>query len=429
MKVAVFHPGTQHSWQTAAALQDLALLEFYATSIFYQPDRWPYRVERYLPAALRRRAHAEFGRFEHPALDPRRVKTYGLFEWLERLAMRAGLAHAAVRLDRLGNRRFSRHLEDEVRSARPFALWGFNSSSLETFTAGRAAGRYCILDRTIGDWRYYNAVMRGVFETHAEWFPQGRHTVDDYVIERNDAEYRAADLIVCGSAFCAETVRAHSPVAGLAAKLRVLPYCFDEALFANLPPPAPADPAGPVRFLFVGQVSPRKGIHHLLEAIAQIPRSEAELTVVGPMGVPREVFARFEDRVSYLPSVPRAEIPAIMARHHALVFPSYFEGSSLSLLEGLAAGLALVHTPQAGNGATADSGILLARPDTELTLAAMRRLIDDRAALARFRSRARAEAENYSFARYRMRIAALLAEAGLVDEEGGDSPAARPPAP
>ena len=55
MQIVVAHPGTQHSWQTAYALQQLGRLKFYATSIFYQPERWPYRIERYLPAPLKRR--------------------------------------------------------------------------------------------------------------------------------------------------------------------------------------------------------------------------------------------------------------------------------------------------------------------------------------------------------------------------------------
>lgn len=413
LNVAVFHPGTQHSWQTATALQDLDRLEFYATSIFYKPEEWPYRIERMLPEGLRARIHREFARFEHKALDPAKVRTIGMFEWAERMAARAGRQRLAVRLDQMGNRRFSRLLEREIRSDRPFSLWGYNSSSLESFRVARAVGRKSILDRTIGDWRYFNEAMAAVFESHAEWFPDEHKAMEQLVIDRDDEEYEAADLIVCGSRCCAETIAAHSPVPGVTEKLRVLPYCFDAALFENVPPPAPVDRDGPVKFLFVGQVGLRKGVHHVLEAIAQLPPEQAQLTLVGQLQVSKKVFARYADRVTYLPTVPRAEIPAIMAQHHAMVFPSYFEGSSLSLLESLASGLALVQTHEAGNGVTPDTGIALAKPDTGLTLAAMQALIDDRDMLDRFRSNAQAEARNYSFARYRENIAALLAAEGL----------------
>lgn len=398
MKVAVCHPGTQHSWQTATALQRLGLLEFYGTSIFYQPDRWPYVLHRYLPGSLGRWAETEFRRFEHPALDPALVKTGGIYEWLERIAKRTGHAKAAAWFDDLGNRSFSRAMVKEVNSDRPFAVWGYNNGALEIFDAARKAGRMTILDRTIGDWRAYNEVMGGVFETHAEWFTNPDFTIPESVIARNEAEYETADFIVCGSEQCAATVRQYALAPGVDGKLRVLPYCFDETLFAAAAPPAPSvDKEGPVRFLFIGLVSMRKGIHHLLEAISRIPRSEAELTLVGKLEIPDKIFARYQDRVTYLPNVPRSEIPAIMRRHDALVFPSYFEGSALSLLEALASGLALIHTPQAGNGVTEETGILLSKPDTELTLAAMRDLVADRERLAYYRSNARREAENYTF--------------------------------
>ena len=80
MQIGVFHPGTQHSWQTALALQQLGRLEWYATSIFYQPDLWPYRLERLLPGRLGDRLHREFSRFSQPALDPRLVRTSGMAE-------------------------------------------------------------------------------------------------------------------------------------------------------------------------------------------------------------------------------------------------------------------------------------------------------------------------------------------------------------
>lgn len=410
MKVAVFHPGTQHSWQTAAALQDLGALQFYATSIFYKPDQWPYRIERYLPEGLRAKVHREFSRFEHRALDPALVKTIGMFEWLERFASRSGYNRLAVRLDQMGNRRFSKLLESEIRAPQPFALWGYNSSSLESFHAAREAGRTTILDRTIGDWRYYNHEMAPVFERYADWFPDGYKDMESLVINRDDEEYAAADIILCGSEFCGKTVREWSPVPGVADKVRVLPYCFDAGLFESVPPPKPVDRNAPVRFLFVGQVGMRKGIHHVLEAFAQLPPGSAELTLVGQMQITKAAFAPYRDRVTYLPTVPRSAIPGIMAEHHAMIFPSYFEGSSLSLLESLASGLALIQTSQAGNGVTPDTGIELARPDTELTLAAMLQVIEDRDKLDHFRAHAQGEARNYSFARYRENIAALLGE-------------------
>jgi glycosyltransferase involved in cell wall biosynthesis len=412
VKVAVFHPGTQHSWQTALALQQLGRLEWYATSIFYQPGRWPYRLERFLPAAAAARLHAEFRRFSQPQLDPALVRTSGLAEWAERLAARAGWSRLARRIDSHGNRRFVSQITGELRAPRPFALWGYNGSSLETFELAQRMGRSCILDRTIGDYRVYNARMAEVAEHYGEWFLPVDREMPQSQIADDTREYAAADAIVVGSPYAADTIRQTNPPA-IAAKLHVLPYCFDDQLFGDMPAPQPLSPDEPVRLLFVGQAGPRKGIHHVLEAFGRLPPAQAALTIVGELRVPRAVFARYADRVTYLPSVPRAEIPAIMARHHLLVFPSYFEGSALSLLEALAAGLAIIQTPASGLGVTAETGLMLERPDTDLLHAALQDAIGDRARLQQWRVAAQVEARRYSFARYRENIAGLLSGMGI----------------
>jgi len=411
MQVAVFHPGTQHSWQTAYALQQLERLEWYATSIFYKPDNLPYLLER-LPGGLGRRLGREFSRFRHQGLDPELVRTAGLAEWLERIAARAGWRGLAQRLDAWGNRHFARRIGREIASDRPFALWGYNASSLAAFEAGKTAGRTLLLDRTIGDFRLYNQLMDQVAQTHASWFVPTDRRFPQALIERDQREYELADTILCGSEFCAATVREYGGP-GVAARVRVLPYCFDEALFARQPDPKPLNPERPLRFLFIGQINPRKGIHHLLEAFSRIPASAASLTLVGEMRVPAAAFAPHADRVTWIPTVPRAEIPAIMAAHDVLVFPSYFEGSALSLIEALASGMGVIQTRAAGNGATERTGLVLEKPSTSALHDALLAAIDNRAQVDSWRASAQAEARRYSFAAYRENIGKLLADVGL----------------
>lgn len=408
--IAVFHPGVQHSWQTALALQQLERLNSYATSIFYQPDRWPYRVERYLPALLSGRVHAEFRRFAGPPLDPERVETFGLAEWLERLVRRAGLPRVAHRLDAVGNDLFARGVVRLIERRAPTSLWGYNGSSRSVFVDPRAAGRMRILDRTIGDWRAYNDIMTDVYNRYRAFFPAGRGAVGQAQIDADDAEYEGSDVILVGSPGAADTVRVHAPAA--AERVRVLPYCFDEALFGDLPPPRERAAGEPVRFLFVGQAGPRKGIHLLLNAISRIPASAAMLTIVGDLQIPPGIFARYADRVVHRATVARTDMPGIMAEADVLVFPSYFEGSALSLLEGLAAGLALIQSANAGLGVTPDTGILLPALTETAVYDAMMTMVDDRPRLAKFRAAAQTEAQRYRFSCYRDRIADLLTTIG-----------------
>lgn len=406
-KVAVFHPGTQHSWQTARALQDLGRLAWYATSIFYQPDRWPYRLDR-LPSPIGPKLGREFSRFRAPGLDPALVKSFGMEEWLERLAHRAGWHRLSRWFDLKGNRRFGQQLAREIEGAEPFALWGYDNSCREAFERGRRMGRTCILDRTIGDKRALNRIMGELQAQWPEWFDGASDPVSAHVLAQQDTEYDLADVILAGSQTCAETVIAESAVPDVARKLRVLPYCFDETLFGALPHPAPVDDVEPVRFLMVGQLGPRKGIHLLLQALDRLPPGRFTLTLLGALNIPQATFARYADRVTHIPHLPRSGVPEIMANHHVLVFPSYFEGSAISLLEGLASGLALIQSPQAGNGVTPECGLLLPEQSVEALAAAMMVPIEDRARLNSWRAAALLESGQYTFARYRERVGALL---------------------
>ncbi|WP_347301893.1 glycosyltransferase family 4 protein [Croceibacterium sp. TMG7-5b_MA50] len=406
-RVAVFHPGTQHSWQTARAAQQLGRLQWYATSILYQADRWPYKLDR-LPAPLGPKLAREFRRFEAPGLDTALAKTFGADEWLERMAQRAGWVKLARWFDKRGNRAFGRALAREIGRPEPFALWGYDNSAREAFEHGRAHGRTCILDRTIGDNRALNRTMAELHAHWPDWFATKSDPIPDWRLRQQDEEYELADVIVAGSQTCADTVVAESPVSGLAAKLRVLPYCFDETLFGGQPAPAPVTDDEPVRFLLVGHLGPRKGLHLLLQALDHLPRDKFTLTLLGEIVSPPATVARYADRITHIPPVPRREVPGIMARHHVFIFPSYFEGSAVSLLEAMASGLALIQSPQAGQGVTPDCGLLLPEQTVEAVAEAMLAAIEDRERLNSWRRAAQAESRNYTFARYRDRIATLL---------------------
>lgn len=411
--VAVFHPGTQHSWQTAQALAAIDRLAWYATSIFYKPGEWPYRLER-LPGPLGRALEREFGRFRHDGLDPAVVRTFGFHEWLERLAARAGFKGLAHTIDKRGNLAFGRAMEREIASDAPFHLWGYDNSSLTAFRAGKRSGRTCILDRTVGDLRAYNRDMLELQERFGDWFVTKGLQYDDELTSRAAEEHELADRILVGCPFAARTVEDCNPPE-VAAKVEVLEYSYNSANFANIPAPQPVDRKAPVRFLFLGLVIPRKGIHHVLEAIAQLPPSEASLTVVGNLGIPREVFDRYRDRITYIPTVPRREVAAIMAAHDVFLFPSYFEGAGIVLYEALACGMALIQSDRAAIAVTPETGVLLDQLDTETLLAAMRTAIEDRGLLDFWRANAQGEAQAYTFERYSGRIAAFL---DRLDERG-----------
>lgn len=406
MQVAVFHPGTQHSWQTALALQNLDRLAWFATTMFHRPDAWPFYLADRLPGPIGAAARREFQRVRFDALDPALVWTFGWHEWAERLARRGGHARLAAAIDRRGNEVFASRVA-EIAQGGDLALWGYNKCSAAAFRGARAAAR--ILDRTTPHLRAINAILGELEDSHGDWVGDRGSRHGEPAIAIEDEEHELADRIVVGSEFSRASMLEHAD-ASVERKLRLLPYCFDEALFADAPPPRPIVPGGPVKFLFVGTVSARKGAHLAIEAVARVPRSAAELTLVGHMRLPQSKLAAHSDRFTHIPQVARSAVPRIMAEHHVLVFPSFFEGGGIVLYEALAAGLALIQTPRASHAVTPQTGILLDRLDVDTLEQAMAACIADRARLAAWRAAAPGRARAFTFARYRDGVENIVAE-------------------
>src|SRR6516164_5158096 len=123
MRIGVFHPGTQHSWQTALGFQEAGLLGWYATSVFYDPARWPYKVERYLPRNLSARLNREFRRRHNPLLDLSKVRQFGWWEWSEVLTRRLGRQSLSDCCNSVGNRAFCRQVIRLIERGPVDLLW------------------------------------------------------------------------------------------------------------------------------------------------------------------------------------------------------------------------------------------------------------------------------------------------------------------
>ncbi|QKG71924.1 glycosyltransferase family 4 protein [Erythrobacter mangrovi] len=410
-QVAVFHPGTQHSWQTARALQDLGQLAFYATSICYDPGKWPYKAVRF-PGPIGAALHREFSRFDIPGIDPGRIRTHGWQEWGERMAARAGLPAVARLLDTAGNRSFAQFASKEAIRADASAIWGYDNCALEAFAKLNGGSIKRILDVTIAPRRVLNRIMAQLHDEWPQFFVSTRREIPPLILKRTEQELALADTIVVGSPFVRDTIISETPDPEIAQRIRVLPYCFDEALFAASPLPQARKQGEPVKFLFVGSVGPRKGAHLLLEAFLRIPEAEAQLTLLGSLDMPSATFTRYSDRVTHINQVPRSQVPAIMAQHDALVLPSFFEGSAITLLEALASGLALIQSQNAGLGGTAETGFVLDQLTIDALEEAILTTLSDRERLLDWRHNARQRARDFTYARYRQHIASLLAELG-----------------
>ncbi len=184
--------------------------------------------------------------------------------------------------------------------------------------------------------------------------------------------------------------------------------------------PGPDGPAGPLRLLFAGVESRRKGLSVLLRALRSLGDRAAELSL-DVCGADRQErrYARlvppaFEGRVRFRGRVPDATMPELYRSCDVLCAPSlYPETAAATLLEGMASGVAPVASRLPGFDEVVQDGVdgLLVPPREPRALAAaLRRLLDDPALRRRLAREAQRSARRYDWERVATEVEGVYEE-------------------
>lgn len=100
---------------------------------------------------------------------------------------------------------------------------------------------------------------------------------------------------------------------------------------------------GPVKFLFVGRLSPVKGLHDALRAMPEDMEWTLDVLGDGPMRAELEAITKergFTERVKFHGYSDKAD--DFMARSSCLLFPSYTEGMPLTLARAVQIGIPVI---------------------------------------------------------------------------------------
>lgn len=174
---------------------------------------------------------------------------------------------------------------------------------------------------------------------------------------------------------------------------------------------------GPVVAAFLGAFRQEKGVFDLVRAVALMPAQLRERlrVVAAGHGDPEPVRAAVRQAgltesievCGYLSPVER---DALLARAEILVLPSHAEGLPMSVLEGMAWGLAPVVTPVGGLPALVhdgDNGMVVPVAEPESLAAALGKLLVDDAARRAMGARAREDVRVHAADAWAARLADL----------------------
>jgi glycosyltransferase involved in cell wall biosynthesis len=136
----------------------------------------------------------------------------------------------------------------------------------------------------------------------------------------------------------------------------------------------PEQPGSCLRLLYAGRVTPHKGVHTAIEALALLASRGVETVKLDILGGGERHYEQhlldlvrrygLASRVSFRGSVARSAMPAVLAEYHMLLFPSEWDEPLPRMpMEAMASGLVVIGTTNGGTGE------LLVEGETALTFA------------------------------------------------------------
>ncbi|MFV1876502.1 glycosyltransferase family 4 protein [Nioella sp.] len=157
------------------------------------------------------------------------------------------------------------------------------------------------------------------------------------------------------------------------------------------------------KLLFVGRLAAVKGVPVLLEALAEARRTRPDLTLTlvgdGPDRAALEAQSRALDlagAVTFAGYRSQSDVAELLARHDALILPSFAEGVPVVLMEAMAARMPVIATAVGGVSELVEDGIngyLVAPGDGAALRAAILRVMKDSALRQRMGGAGRAKVE------------------------------------
>jgi glycosyltransferase involved in cell wall biosynthesis len=293
----------------------------------------------------------------------------------------------------------------------------YATSMIRRATIGSALARRPLVVKLVSDEVFERATRSGRYAGTLDEF-QGMEVSMrmKFLTTTRNAALRRARHVFCPSAYLREIA---------------LAWGLDPERVSVLPNPAPATPRLPARdalreelglegnaLVFAGRLGPQKALGVTLEALAGVPGVRLAIAGDGPERVMLEGRTRdlgLDGRVSFLGSVPRAQVLRLFRAADASVLSSAWENFPHTVVEALAVGCPVISTSVGGVPEVVkdgENGLLVPAGDAHALAAAITRFFSDEALRVRLAANAAPSVERYSEDAVFTRIEAELASAG-----------------
>jgi len=238
------------------------------------------------------------------------------------------------------------------RSSKITGVYCYEDGALETFKAAREFGLTRYYDLPIPYWETTHRLMDEEAIRMPEWKATLGTAEDSKTkLERKTEEIVESDVVICNSSFTYNS---------LPEQIKKDKNCIIAEYGApNITTPVlerKSAPKEPLRVLFAGAMTQRKGLGDLFAAMRLLKTKQIELIVMGAPLLPMKFYRRQFPDFIYEPPRPREDVLRLMQSCDLFAFPSIVEGRGLVQLEAMACGLPLISTTNATGDDLVDEG-------------------------------------------------------------------------
>jgi alpha-maltose-1-phosphate synthase len=370
------------------------LAEFWTTVAWNAQSNW----NRLLPSGLRRQLlRRSFS--EAPAHQVRSVPWREVVRLVSRGKSLLDLLSSDERpfsVVSMG-KHFDRRVARRVRELRPNIVYSYEGHARLTFREAKELGITCCYELPSSFWYWETRLLSEEADRNPAFAGLLPKLMDSARNMRlKDEELSLANYIFVPSQHVRETLVGVVPDE----KIRVIRY--------GAPPISEKKQVShisnrPLKVLFAGSLTQRKGIGYLLEAIEKLG-GQVELTLVGRRFRPNAKVDEALQRWRWYETLPHAQVLEVMQQADVLVLPSLAEAFGIVVTEALACGLPVIVTPNTGSSEIirdGHEGFIVPIRSADAIACRLETLHRDRDMLVTMSRQAQATAAENSWANYR----------------------------
>lgn len=407
MKIVLAHPGVgPFVQQTARALLEAGLLASYWTTFADRPDaRW-HQVLIHLGSLIGANFERELGRRAVWGVPDSLLHRAPFWEIIRSLLTK-------MRADpRIVDAVFERGIFSFDRGVARGGLndaggiYGYEFCALASFQEAEKRGLARIYEVPSPEHDF----VEGLIQREMEQFRELDDGTRGYFLmrqarrtERRRREWALADVVIANSTFTRDSYAE----AGLdVGKVRVVPLgsppvCEDGAMGGSMAPE-------PLRVLWVGSFSVRKGAHYLLQAWRNLaPKKSAVLEIFGANSLPVNLTRNLSTSIRLSPTVPQSTLLERYRAADVLVFPTLCDGFGMVVTEAFAQGLPVITTRRAGVADLVrhgENGLIVPPGDVQALTEALEWTLSHRVELKAMRRAALQTAAHWQWHDYRQAL-------------------------